>query len=164
MDKSKQVSKSVKTITEFLLVLSALFATDLSFPLPSNAHISMFHIRIFKRVFIWLNATPCGPYDMDHMTWTISSRWHKGIASDFVSVVNHQLWLNINKGEKLLPGNKINFDFLGNRINHFLRALRHFSNTFMRHTVKNSLNMTRRSQILGDKMTNIKNLLKTRSI
>ena len=35
--------------------------------------------------------------------------------------------------KKLFPWNKMIFDFLCNRANHFLRAFRHFSNTFMRH-------------------------------
>ena len=38
-----------------------------------------------------------------------------------------------SESKKLLPGNEMISDFLDNRINHFLRTFRHFSNTFMRH-------------------------------
>ena len=48
--------KHIKNLAESPLVISALFVIDLSFPWPSNAHIPMFYILIFQRVFIWLNS------------------------------------------------------------------------------------------------------------
>ena len=98
-----------KNLAESPLVISALFAIDLSVLWPSNARIPTFHIRIFKRVFM--------------IKETIFSGKQK-----ILSVRS-----NSSESKKLLPGNEMISDFFHNRINHFLRTFRHFSNTIMRH-------------------------------
>ena len=102
------------------------------------------------------------PYDEDRIFETAQRDGER-----FCQCSVHQLWIHITKNKKLFPWNKMIFDFLRNRINHFMRTCHHSSNTFMRHgefSRIESLDITRRFRTLGDKMTNFKNISKTWSI